>query len=383
LEVSWPVISLDDLYLGGANDPRITAVADLLATTIYGEQPVRDALVGAGLSPGDYRLGQPARLLWREVVPHAANPRKRRLGALISYVEGLQPAFGVELERRLAPLLEAGTWYPCHDPFHCCFFGPGAATAMIDRDGLRRGLAMLAADQYRVLVVSGARRSGKTHSWRLIDHLRQTGKLTGHKCIRVTTHFWGANTRITSEMVAQQIADLLDLAMPATATSELPEARTRKILTSLTARYPADGVLRWIVLDGLDREEAIDAEDAKDVALPLITKVADGELPDTRLVITGFDPLWLQDRRAVLTETIPPLSKDLVRAFLSDAAGHLGHQVAPAKLDALAAEVLTSADNMPSGQLSPVAVEVSLAYIEDAAVRLVKREWGPAGQHAG
>jgi len=374
------VIAFDELYLGGSGNPRTITIADLLAARFYSQPQIEDALKAAGLQPATYHLNYTAVFLWREVVPDAA--RKHKLDALIGHLVKIDPAFGAELERRLRPLLDPGTWYPCHNPYYCCFFGPGAATAMIDRGGLRSGLADLANDQCRVLVISGARRSGKTHSWRLIEHLRQTGKLAGHKCIRVSTHSWGANTKVTSEMVAQEIADLLDLDIKMTGSGELSQARTRKILTSLTAKFPIDGVLRWIVLDGLDREEAIDAEDAQDVALPLITKVVDGELPDTRLVITGFDPLWLRDRRAVQVETIPPISQDLVRAFLADAAIHLGREVGPADLNAYVKEVLSTADGAEAGQASLVAAGTGLADVEGAVVRLVKREWGPGGQHA-
>jgi hypothetical protein len=359
----------------GPSDPQVAAIADLLAERSYGQQLIERALDGAGLSPLDYRLDYPARLLWREIVGHATG--RDRLEALITCVSMADAALGGALERRL----DSSGWYQCGDPYYCCLFGPGLKTAMIDRAGLRSGLANLAQDEYRVLVVSGERGSGKTHSWRLIEHLSQKGgPLAGHKCIRVSTHAWGSGTRVTSEMVAQEVADLLDLNVEAMGGSELPQARTRKILTLLTARYPADGILRWIVLDGLDREEAIDADDAKDVALPLIRKVADGELPDTRLVITGFDPLWLPARRATTVEAIPPIGWDLVRAFLADASAHLGRPVGAAELDAFATTVLPAPVSAHSGQAS---LSPTLSVIEDAVVRLIRQEWGPGGQHAG
>jgi hypothetical protein len=360
------------------SDLQVAAIADLLAERSYGRQVIERALEGAGLSPLDYRLDYPARLLWREITGDAA--RKGRLEALLANVSIADAALSGALERRL----DSAAWYQCRDPYYCCFFGPGLKTAMIDRAELRRGLGDLAKDEYRVLVVCGARGSGKTHSWRLIEHLSQRGMpLAGHKCIRVTTHAWGSGTRVTSEMVAREVADLLDVNVEAMGGSELLQARTRKILTLLTARYPADGVLRWIILDGLDREEAIDADDAKDVALPLITKVADGELPDTRLVITGFDPLWLQTRRATAFEAIPPIGWDLVRAFLADTSAHLGRPVGPGELDALATTVLPAPASVHSGQASLPGVPPGLSGIEDAVVRLVRQEWGPGAPRAG
>jgi hypothetical protein len=365
------MISFDALELGSLHDdPRTRIIAEILTKTIYHEEAIADAITGAGLVPGDY-LPNVAKLAWVQAVPDVI--REHRLDALVGAVGAHDPAFGATLEARLKPLLGmpgVGGWYPCHDPFYCGFVGPGAGRALIDRAGLRGGLHDLAVDDYRVLVVYGPSGSGKTHSWRLIDHLRQAGKLTGHKCVRVSTHKWG-NAEVTGEMVAQSLADRLGLEIRPAGSGELEDARARKLLDLITGKYPADGVTRWIVIDGLDRPRVRDS--ARDVGRDLITMVADGELENTRLVITGFDAGWIGDSGSVRFETIPAIDAALVRAFLTDTATRLGRPVGAAELHAHVTEVL-------GGDPAP-----TLAEIEDAIVRLVKREWGPGpgGQNGG
>jgi hypothetical protein len=365
------MISLDALDLGGLrDDPRTRIIADLLTETIYHEEAIAEAITVAGLVPGNY-LPNVARLAWLQAIPDAI--REHRLDALVGSVVRHDLAFGMALEARLQPLLGSpgvGGWYPCHDPFRCGFVGPGAGRALIDREGLRGGLHDLSVDDYRVLVVYGPSGSGKTHSWRLIDHLRQAGKLAGQKCVRVSTHKWGP-AEVTGEMVAQSLADRLSLEISLTDSDEPEDARARKILDLIAGRYPADGVTRWIVLDGLDRPRVRDS--ARDVGRDLITMVADSELENTRLVITGFDAGWIGESGSVRFETIPAINAALVRGFLTDTAARLSHTVVAAELDAHVTEVL-------SGDPPP-----TLAEIEDAIVRLVKREWvsGPGGQDGG
>jgi hypothetical protein len=363
-------ISLDDLYLGDLRDPRTMLVVRMLSRRIYGESNVSAALEAAGLAPADYELGR-ARRAWLAAVPDAA--RERKLDALVGYVAAEDRAFGRELEWELRSLLtpaNGAAWYRCGDPFRCGFVGSGASRALIDRGELRRGLFELAHDQYRVLVVTGPPGSGKTHSWLLLDHLREAGKLTGHKCVRVTTHSWG-NAEVTGEMVIESLAYRLGLDIRLTPSGELDDVRARKLLDQLVGQYPADGVIRWIVLDGLDRPRVRDS--ARDVARLLVMMVSERDLPNTRLVITGFDQLGPVGGASVTVETIPAISEVLLRSFLVDAAGHLGHDdVDPEDLDDLVASVLGDG-GLPR----------SLGEIEAAVVRLVKERWGTAAGHDG
>jgi hypothetical protein len=366
------MVVLDTLSFGGPKGQEMKiAIAELLASRVD-QDWIESTLTDAGLSPARYFLRQAPALVWREIVLDAV--KRRKLDAIVEAVAKREPAFSMYLEEVVRRLLDSGAvWYPCRDPYYCGFFGPGAATAMIDRRDFRSGLQDLANEQFRVLVVSGPRGSGKSHSWLLIDHLREAGKLAGHECICVSTHDWSVGTRVSGAMIVEAIADQLCLDVSLTGSDELGEARTRKLLNQLAGAYNKNGtVVRWIVIDGLDRDEAIDAADAKDVTLKLIDMVKRGRLAYTRLVVTGFDRLWLPTTRQILLETIPVIDEVLVCSFLADCATHQGYQPGSDALVALAREVLAAGG--PSRDLG---------LIEEAVLAVVKREWGAGGTDAG
>ena len=231
-------------------------------------------------------------MTWTEAVPDAA--RQGKLGRLVACVAETDRAFGPSLSGRCARcmMLPGGSraWYRCDDPFACGFVGAGAGRAVIDRQELRQGLQDLAAEEYRVLIVTGEPGAGKSHSWLLIDHLRQAATMmASHRFVRVTTHDWAGE--VSGEDLALKLARRLGLEISLAPSNELDDTRVRKILDMIVGRYPHDRLIRWIVLDGLDRP--LVQETARDVARQLIASVSDSDLPDTRLIITGFDTLGL------------------------------------------------------------------------------------------
>ncbi len=356
------MLNLDDLSLMDLRDPRLQLVIGMLTKSVYGQAKVSATLEAAGLSPGNYHLGS-AKMTWTEAVPDAA--RQGKLGQLVACVAEADRAFGSELEQRMRQLLAlpggGRTWYRCNDPFACGFVGAGAARAVIDRQELRRGLQDLVAEEYRVLIVTGEPGAGKTHSWLLIDHLRQAAAMmASHRFVRVTTHSWAGE--VTGEDLALSLAARLGLDISLTPSSELNDARVRKILDMIVGRYPHDGITRWIVLDGLDRP--LVQETARDVARQLITLVSDSDLPKTRLIITGFDTLGFVADGSYQVEQIPAIDETLVSTFLATVASHLGCHTSPAELAALAAEVAEAGGNPRC-----------LQEVERAVVQLVKKHW--------
>jgi hypothetical protein len=263
--------------------------------------------------------------------------------------------------RQLQTLGGRRAWYRCDDPFACGFVGAGAARAVIDRQELRRGLQDLVAEDYRVLVVTGEPGAGKSHSWRFIAHLQQAATvLASHRFVRVTTHDWAG--AVSGEDLALKLALRLGLDINLTPSNELDDARVRKVLDMIVGRYPHDGLTRWIVLDGLDRP--LVQETARDVARQLIVLVSDSDLPNTRLIITGFDTLGLIVDGSYQTERIPPIDEKLVSTFLTTVASHLGCHTSPEELAVLVAEVLEAGGNPRS-----------LRDVERAVVHLVKKRW--------
>jgi hypothetical protein len=364
------VLRYDDPAFGELTDPRARLLIDLLSRNIFGDElPL--ALKSAGFNPGDYPLGV-AKLTWTAVVPDAA--RVGRLGALVQVVSGSRPAFATELDRQMSELLRPvaadGGWYRHDDPYTCSFVGLRSARAVIDRVELRKGLRQLAEEQYWVLVVHGPPRSGKSHTWLLIDHLRNVGKLMGaHRFARVTTHRWSGE--VTGEAIAQSLASKLVLPIDLAPSGELDDARVRKFLDHLVGVYPQDdGITRWIILDGLDRPGVL--EGARDLARGLIQLVEDGELPRTRLVVTGLDPLGLHVGYAVRTEEIPAIDRTLLRAFLTDVAAHLERSTTDEELD----ELITEA-------LGPGPEPRDLGEVERCVVDMVATRWAPKAGRDG
>jgi hypothetical protein len=357
------MITLDGLPLSDPSDPRTKLIVEMLTESVFQSERVRAYLQAAGIKPGFYDTNI-ANIAWVSAVPDAA--RNGRLQDLIDRVVEDDSAFGRELERRLQPLLMPSggesAWYRNDDPYSCDFVGPRASRAVIDRAGLRRGLRELATDDYWILVVSGQARSGKSHSWVLIDHLRNAGKLTGvHRFVRVTTHTWSGE--VTGEDLAQSLIAKLGLNIGLTPSGELEDARIRKLLDMLVGAYPQDdGVTRWIILDGLDRPGVQNS--ARDVAKRLITLVDEGELPKTRLIVTGLDPLGLTVAHTVRFEEIPPINKARLRSFFEEVAAHLGRTVAAEELDACVDEVL--------GTGEPT---LDLHDVEEAVLQTVKKRW--------
>ena len=136
----------------------------------------------------------------------------------------------------------------------------------------------------------------------------------------------------------------------------------RKFLDRLVGEYPSDGITRWIVLDGLDRPGV--QEGARDLARGLIQLVEDGELAQTRLIVTGLDPLGLQTGYTVRTEEIPGIDRRLLGDFLKDVAAHLGRATSDAERDQMVEEILGSGSEPRD-----------LAEIETEVVRLVRARW--------
>jgi hypothetical protein len=361
------MLDYDELSLTELDDPRTREVVRLLTERVYGQQKVAATLEAAGLVPGKYTL-DPAELAWLAAVPDAA--RQRRLGLLLQRVADAEPAFLPELHRRMAPLVAtpfaAGAWYHYADPLRCRFVGPGARRAVVDRNGLRQALQALASDDFRVLLVTGEPRSGKSHTWVLVDHLRSAGSLLGsHRFARVTTHHWSGD--VHGQDLARSLIAKLALDVVVQPANEADETMVRKLLDGMVGLYPADGVTRWIVLDGLDRANVQGA--AHDFARTLVDLVNAGELPDTRLIVTGLDPLGLDAGYGLQYERIPAIDEALVRSFVLDVAAHLARDVDAAEVDALVAEVLAAGGDGD---------ERDLAEVERALFRVLSSRWGAA-----
>lgn len=377
-------LSLDDLIHRDVSDPRVGAIAEFLSQLTWQETDVASALSTAGMQ---YEYYQTKTARWLAVVTDAAE--RGQLDALIDAVA--ETRHDNDLRRRIGQRLESldQQWYSCENPWKSGFVGPAADRAIIDRKGLRAGLRDLATGRRRVLIVSGPRGSGKSHSWQLIDHLQVAGELVGREFRWVRPE--KLHYEVTEKALAEALAEPLgvNLMLPPggepTQARELPEARVRTLLNAIVtgykervAAYQQQDRPCWIVLDGLDRDSVL--APARELARELINLVNSNQLPFVRLVVTGLEPAqdfdWYEDDdgnyedddgNKVPVERIPAIGDLLVRAFLVDVAAHLGYQVDPGELNEQVAEVLGHPD-----------APRTLREIERATVRLVKARWAGA-----
>lgn len=354
------MFSFNELNRG---DSRLIVVTRFLARAAHDRGERETALEIAGMPPELYERDIPW-LAWLAAVNDAVNQGK--LEALVEAVATvkLDSVLRQSLERELAnmPTAAAGgdrMWYQCVNPWDSRFVGPDASRAVIDRSGLRSGLRDLAREQRRVLVISGAAGSGKSHSLLLIEHLQDAHQLIGHRFAIVSTHEWGGE--VTGVQLALTLARRLGLDLDLKpGGDELGDALVRKILDLIAGRYPQDQASPcWIILDGLDRP--LVHESARDMARRLIVMVGLGALRPTRLIVTGLDELTNEERRYASWERIPVIDDSLMREFLSAVAGQLGYQLRQGELDAYVAGVLGSGT-----------VLRTLGEVEDAVIDLVR-----------
>ena len=97
------------------------------------------------------------------------------------------------------------------------------------------------------------------------------------------------------------------------------------------------------------------------MARQLISLVNDSDLPKTRLIITGFDPLGLVTDYPYQLEQIPPIDEALVRTFLATVPITSATAPPPMELADLVAEVVKAGGGRapPAGGRGRAVVELA------------------------
>ena len=325
----------------------------------------------AGTLEGDLPMGMArARTRWAAALPDHVEWGKLRLlveAAMDEETSG--PSFRRQLSTELldadvAIAIDA-SWYQPDAEINSRFVGPGLRLGMVDRDNIRRVLPPMLRSPGLVLVVRGPRGSGKSHLWHLFHHIAK--KERDIETIRVRVEDIkkpqvGA-VDLASSLGAKLGIDL-DLDDPVDP-NEQADATGRIAVEDIIGSFPRDRTRRCIVLDGLDRGEA--GADAKDFGMRLLQAVANEEIVDTHLIITGFDlPIPRDLAPLVFDEELGAITFTDIRNFFKIVNEHTP-RAAIAELDALADRAREMAkENSLNG-------EASVADLTEAASALARQ----------
>ena len=353
-----------DTTVWDGQDPRTDLLIDLFTEHFPREPQMVWIAARIGTLEGDLPMGfARARTRWAATLAdHVAWGRLRELveAAMDEQTQG--PKFRQRLAEDLVDAEVAialdGMWYQPDAEINACFVGPGLRLGMVDRDNIRRVLPSMMSAPGLVLVVRGPRGSGKSHLWHLFHHI--ANKEHNIETIRVRVEDIKKTEVGALDLAASLGAKLgidLDLDEPADP-NEQSAATGRIAVEDIVGSFPRDRTRRCIVLDGLDRGEA--GDDAKDFGMRLLQAVANEEIVNTHLIVTGFDLPIPRDLAAlVFDEELGNITFTDVRNFFKIVNEHTPH--APiTELDALADRAIEMAkENSLNGEAT--VAELTLA----------------------
>ncbi|MCF3962590.1 effector-associated domain EAD1-containing protein [Streptomyces fuscigenes] len=334
-------------------DPDAVLLLDALLSTHHDYREIKLFAAQAGVRPALFASTGSAAEVWPQVLEGAAHDGLLR--RLVEIVAHAPTSRGITVFRDL--LDSAGAL--AEDPFHVHLFDLGGSRVLLDRDVLRECLREFVGGQ-RVLIITGARRSGKSHSWHLIRHVARHHDAEAY---RIDLGLWEGGQMGPGELMTL-LAE--EMALGNTCDVDQDAADTFRVLRYLSwfKGQVRNGPQRWLVFDGLDTAPLTDP------ALHLIEKIAAmadaGEANEkTRVVLIDYSRSRLPgdvDDRA-LRERIGPLEPAHLRNFFQRVARSNGLELKTTEVDGLVDAVLCEAvgAGLPAGPLSPSLVAPSAA----------------------
>ncbi|MET8853389.1 hypothetical protein [Amycolatopsis sp. NPDC004625] len=328
------------------DDPKWhDATARLLHKTLgdayYRVDDLIEIYTTVGLPPQEIHWDQKAGALWPVITRDCADAGK--LGELIDLVKCRKPATAGALDTVLAARVSGANWYSSADRHLSHLLGPGCARALLDRRELRAHLRDLAEYDYPVLSITGEPGSGKSYSRHLIGHIANDPALVcDFLIIDMEDEFYD---RVELAGFMTILATRLGLAANFEVDPHTEESRqARELVNIFVGRYAQlPRRLRWIFVDGLDRPTV---QPAVRIAVAQLAKeVEAGQLPKTRLIVTGhpgdFSPAVLEVLRH---EELADLTWAHVHGFFRGIAQHIGRELPEQHLAELVDRVVAEAD---------------------------------------
>lgn len=302
---------------------------------------IRELCAVVGIPPYRIHWEQSADQLWPAVTRECA--RAGVLAVLVREICHRKPA----VSSRLSAVLDAQTappsWYTPRERHLSLLMGPGYRRAFLDRRALRLHLVDLIRHDYPVLAITGRSGTGKSYSRHLIQHLAEDPALRCElRIVDLEDEFYDEVTPV--DFVAT-LARRLGLPAHFDVDLDTEQSRTvRELVEVFVGRFVAlPSRLRWLFVDGLDRPHVRPGVHA--VVGRLATEIERGQLPNTRLIVTGhpgdFAPSVLEHLRH---EDLAEVTLSHVEDFFSGVAEHVGRELSDDELAKLVAEVLADSD---------------------------------------
>lgn len=344
------------------------ATADLLHETLreayYRMNDLIELYSSVGLRPNDFAWEGTARVLWPSITRDCAGAGK--LEDLIVLVRDARPATGPALTKVLAAQVSGGNWYRSAERHLSHLLGPGCGRAMLDRLDLRTHLRDLADGGFPVLSITGDPGSGKSYSRHLIQHIASDPLLNcDFRIIDVADEFYD---RVDSLGFMTALANRLGMTGDFAVDPHVEESRkVRELVDIFVGRYAQlPSRLRWIFIDGLDRPTV---QSGVRIAVARLAKeVESGQLPATRLIVTGhpgdFAPAVMEVLRHEQLGDVTPAH---VHGFFKGVARHVGKEISEQHLSLLVHQVLEEAELADLSLLGRTACKAAHAHFSPAA----------------
>ncbi|MFI0968252.1 effector-associated domain EAD1-containing protein [Streptomyces sp. NPDC021080] len=339
------------------DDPQARDLLKVLLDVYDVEDGVRRFIRSAGMLPADVKWRGKMADDWPRVLEHAAAVGKlRKLIQIVSEDanSAAHDIFKVLLTQE-APARSA-------DPCAALLLGAGRPRAFIDRRDLREILRdMLEAQSGRVLIVDGARRSGKTWTWFLLCHV-----LDGHGVKPYKIDFSAYAEPVEVRDIVAELSDQLGWDLGQDDTFATEDAQARRVVNR-AKQYMRDAREDlWLVFDGLVRTEL--TPQALRLVENLAEAVANGETGDrlSMVLIAYGGQLHPSVDPYVWRTHLGPIRVQDLREFFCAIAASAGAQMAPEVADLLVTEVLRETIGADHDRDAPLPLEKVSAV---AAVR--------------
>ncbi|MEU1466167.1 effector-associated domain EAD1-containing protein [Streptomyces sp. NPDC005727] len=313
------------------DDPQARELLDVLLDVYDVQDTVRRFMRAVGLRPADVTLSGRMADDWPRVLEHAAAMGKLR--NLIQFVsEDANSAAHDIFKVLLTQEVPAGNADPCA----ALLLGAGRPRAFIDRRHLREVLRdMLETRGSRVLIVDGARRSGKTWTWFLLCHV-----LDGHGVKPYKIDFSAYAEPVEVRDVVAELSDQLGWDLGQGDAFATEDAQVRRVVNR-AKQYMRDAREDlWLVFDGLVRTEL--TPQALRLVENLAEAAANGETGDrlSMVLIAYGGQLHPSVDPYVWRTHLGPIRVQDLREFFCAIATSAGAQMTPEVADLLVTEVL-------------------------------------------